>query len=222
MQSFLYSICINQNLSYMSYDIYLKDRVTKETIDLPVKHIMTGGTYQAQYDEKTGQFSPAPITEAWLNITYNYANYYYEVTDGDPRFAHDEISAYYANGTTGPMVTEYGIRGIYGKTGAESIQMLKDMISRIEEKYKKDGEWITTQRTKRKYFDAKTKQELDFMNEKKKKMSKDEYVIEDYVVDLSEGPNENYWESTAANAIKPLYQLLTMAELRPDGVWDGD
>ena len=39
-----------------------------------------------------------------------------------------------------------GIRGIYGKTGLESISMLEDMISRITEKYYKDGDWITTSR----------------------------------------------------------------------------
>ena len=31
----------------MSYDIRLKDPVTDETLDLPVKHVMTGGTYPA-------------------------------------------------------------------------------------------------------------------------------------------------------------------------------
>lgn len=31
-----------------------------------------------------------------------------------------------------------------------------------------------------------------------------------------------YWMPTKANAIKPLYQLLAMAKLRPDGVWKGD
>jgi hypothetical protein len=35
-------------------------------------------------------------------------------------------------------------------------------------------------------------------------------------------PNDNYWESTAVNAIKPLEQLLIMAKLRPDGIWEGD
>ena len=30
------------------------------------------------------------------------------------------------------------------------------------------------------------------------------------------------YEVTAANAIRPLYQLMAMAQLRPDGVWDGD
>jgi len=55
----------------MSYDIRLKDPVTDETLGLPLKHVMTGGTYQADYDEQTRTFSPKPISEAWLNVTYN-------------------------------------------------------------------------------------------------------------------------------------------------------
>lgn len=31
-----------------------------------------------------------------------------------------------------------------------------------------------------------------------------------------------YWMPTRQNAIKPLYQLLALAQMRPDGVWDGD
>lgn len=31
-----------------------------------------------------------------------------------------------------------------------------------------------------------------------------------------------YWMPTRQNAIKPLYQLLAFAQMRPDGVWDGD
>ena len=168
----------------MSYDIRLKDPVTDETLDLPVKHVMTGGTYQADYDEQTRTFSPKPISEAWLNVTYNYGRYYYDATDGDPRFAHDEISAYYTDGTTGPVKTEYGIRGIYGKTGVESIPMLEDMIDALHHR--------------------------------------DECSSEDYTEDISEDPCDDYWEATAANAIRPLYQLIAMAKLRPDGVWDGD
>ena len=30
---------------------------------------------------------------------------------------------------------------------------------------------------------------------------------------------KDYWDATASNAVKPLYQLLAFAELRPDGVW---
>ena len=70
----------------MSYDIKLTERVSGETILLTVKHIMTGGTYQADYDKLTKTFTPAPIREAWLNITYNYSRYYYEATEGDERF----------------------------------------------------------------------------------------------------------------------------------------
>lgn len=31
-----------------------------------------------------------------------------------------------------------------------------------------------------------------------------------------------YWLLTRSNAIKPLYQLLTLAKARPDGIWRGD
>lgn len=31
-----------------------------------------------------------------------------------------------------------------------------------------------------------------------------------------------YWLPTRENAIRPLYQLLALAHMRPDGVWEGD
>ena len=31
-----------------------------------------------------------------------------------------------------------------------------------------------------------------------------------------------YWMPTRTNAIRPFYQLLAMAKIRPDGVWGGD
>ena len=46
----------------MSYDIYIQDKETGETIQFPEKHNMTGGTYCL-----------GGTTEAWLNITYNYS-----------------------------------------------------------------------------------------------------------------------------------------------------
>ena len=33
---------------------------------------------------------------------------------------------------------------------------------------------------------------------------------------------DGYWMPTKTNALKPLYQLIAMAQIRPDGVWDGD
>ena len=204
----------------MSYDIELRDRVSKEVIQLPFAHVMTGGTYAADYDPMTGQFTAKPIRDAHLNVTYNYGSYYYEATDGDPRFGHDEVSAYYADGTRGPMVTEYGIRGIYGKTGAESIELLNHIINFIIQKYQKDGKWISTMHKKVRYRLKSTNEEIDF-NEYLH-LGHDKAYAEEYEELVNEGPDEDYWEPTAGNALKPLYQLLTMAQLRPDGVWDGD
>ncbi|MBQ6517829.1 MAG: hypothetical protein IJI14_03860 [Anaerolineaceae bacterium] len=198
----------------MSYDICLKDPVTDETIELPTEHMMHGGTYRADYDEKTGVFTPAAITEAWLNVTYNYARYYYDAAENDVRFFGQ-----LPDDREDDKPRNLGIRGIYGKTGAETIPMLQDLIHRITEKYRKDGEWIVTRRTKTRYLD-KDGAEVDFNDilfEKKGYFKKEEYEVE-----VSEGPNDDYWEDTAANAVRPLHQLTAMAQLRPDGVWYGD
>ena len=192
----------------MSYDISLKDPVTKETIEITEPHFMRGGTYRV-----------GGTTELWLNITYNYSHYYYEATDKDPRFAHDEVSCYYADGTKGPIETEYGIRGIYGKTGAESIPMLEDMIQRITEKYQKGGEWIETERTKARWYDENGNEVQDPFN---MILHGKQVTKEEYTVIVSEGDTDDYWEETAVNAIKPLHQLIAMARMRPDGIWHGD
>jgi len=39
---------------------------------------------------------------------------------------------------------------------------------------------------------------------------------------LSDNTSANYWECTEGNVKKSLYQLLSFAKLRPDGVWNGD
>lgn len=186
----------------MSYDITLNDPVTKKTIEIDKPHFMTGGTYAI-----------SGTTELWLNITYNYSRYYYEATDGDSRFANDD----YEGGV------RYGIRGIYGKTGAESIPMLKDMISRIENKYKRpNGKWINTTREKIVYYDDDGNErsfydQVESITEKGKSLREEKIKIK-----VNEGPDDDYWEATAGNAIAPLYKLVAMAEMRPDGIWDGD
>jgi len=118
----------------MSYDIELKDPVTKETIELNEVHYMKGGTYQI-----------GGTREAWINITYNYSRHYYKTMGED------------------------GIRTIYGKTGAESIPILQSAIAKLGDE-----------------------------------------------VDM------DYWKSTEGNAKKALYQLLALAQMRPDGIWEGD
>lgn len=120
----------------MSYDISLKDPVTRETIEISDPHFMQGGTYAL-----------GGTTALWLNVTYNYVKI----------FRRPEV------------LGEEGIRSIYGLTGAESIPVLQNAIA-----------------------------------------------------NLGDDTDPDYWEATDGNAKRPLYQLLAMAQLRPDGIWDGD
>lgn len=118
----------------MSYDITLNDPVTKEPLYVDSPHQIRGGTYAV-----------GGTTEAWLNITGNYAKFYYNVFG------------------------EKGIRTIYGMTGAESIPVIKAAIEK-----------------------------------------------------LGNDIDPDYWKPTEGNAKKALYGLLALAQIRPDGVWDGD
>jgi len=178
----------------MSYDIYLRDPVTREVAEVP-GHLMIGGTYKAEYHPETGTFTPALNKEAHLNITYNYGKYYREASE------------------------ENGIRCIYGLSGQESISVLQKMISFLEEKYKKNDDWITTQREKRIFYDKDGKEIDDpFISI----LKGEKYRTEEIIVDRYEGSDENYWNPTAANAIKPLWQLIALARMRPDCIWDGD
>ena len=118
----------------MSYDIELVDPITKEVITIDSPHFMGGGTYQLGGSK-----------ELWLNITWNYSKYYYDIMGED------------------------GIRSIYGKSGAESIPILESAISK-----------------------------------------------------LKDDTNDDYWKATEGNAKRPLVQLLAMAKMRPDGIWEGD
>ena len=118
----------------MSYDIYLRDPVTCETLEVETAHQIRGGTYAV-----------GGTKEAWLNITWNYAKHYYRIFG------------------------EKGIRTIYGMTGAESIPVLKAAADK-----------------------------------------------------LGDEVSEDYWEPTEGNAKRALLGLLALAQMRPDGVWEGD
>lgn len=120
----------------MSYDISLKDPITKETIEVKDAHFMHGGTYAL-----------GGTKELWLNVTYNYGSI----------FRRPEV------------LGSEGIRTIYGMTGAESIPVLQNAIA-----------------------------------------------------NLSDDTDPDYWKATDGNAKRPLCQLLAMAQMRPDGIWDGD
>lgn len=51
--------------------------------------------------------------------------------------------------------------------------------------------------------------------------SKEELPEEEVNQFLEQGVS-GYWMPTRENAIRPLYQLLAMAQMRPDGVWESD
>ncbi len=140
----------------MSYDISLNDPITGETLLLETKHQMTGGSYAVGGTE-----------EAWLNVTCNYARWYYK----DGIFPEKDGE-------------KLGIRTIYGMTGAESIPILKAAIY-----------------------------ELRDLNEELPKAEISEYMKNSVT---------GYWLPTKANAIRPLTQLLALAQMRPDGVWEGN
>lgn len=92
-----------------------------------------------------GTYCVGGTTEMRHNITYNYSPHFYRV------------------------MGEHGIRTIYGKSGAESIQILEKAIAA-----------------------------------------------------LGDDCDVDYWKSTEGNAKRALHGLLALAQMRPDGVWDGD
>lgn len=99
----------------------------------------------APHNMKGGTYAVNGTREARLNVTYNYASHYHRI---------------FGDG---------GLRSLYGKTGTESIPILKRCID-----------------------------------------------------ELGDDTTDNYWDSTEGNAKQALYHLLALAQLRPDGVWDGD
>ena len=47
-------------------------------------------------------------------------------------------------------------------------------------------------------------------------------VLQSAINKLGNDIDEDYWKSTEGNAKRALTQLLALAKIRPDGVWDGD
>lgn len=47
-------------------------------------------------------------------------------------------------------------------------------------------------------------------------------ILEQAIDKLEDDVSDNYWHSTEGNAKRALIQLVTMAKMRPDGIWDGD
>lgn len=87
----------------MSYDISLCDPVGGEVLELEAPHMIRGGMYAV-----------GGTSEAWLNVTYNYAPHYYRVFG------------------------EKGIRTIYGMTGAESIPIIRAAMDQLSDETSPD------------------------------------------------------------------------------------
>ncbi len=80
----------------MSYDIYLREPDSNAVIEFDELHFAAGGNY-----------AMGGTTEAWLNVTYNYAPHFYKT------------------------MGEEGIRSIYGVSGKDSIPILSGAIAEL-------------------------------------------------------------------------------------------
>ncbi|MCL2427438.1 MAG: hypothetical protein FWD05_14020 [Oscillospiraceae bacterium] len=47
-------------------------------------------------------------------------------------------------------------------------------------------------------------------------------VLDEAVQKLGDDVCSDYWEPTEGNAKAALLKLIALAEMRPDGIWDGD
>lgn len=177
----------------MSYDMHLVDSKSHAVMELPVAIFIPAGNIYAEFDEITNEFYRIPQREASINITYNYAGYYYIACEGDRRFYNGDENL--------------GIRAIYGKTAKESIPMIKDMIAHIQRKYQNaDGSWKLGNRTRQFAINAQGEKITDSFKIFRQGLTP---IKERYIV--SEGDTSNYWEATAANAIIPLRMMLFFA-----------
>lgn len=215
----------------MSYDLYLRDPVTKKELQVPA-HMMYGGNIRC--DVVGGQLVPTTTTEAYLNITYNYGRYYYEAFPDDKDHAgqHEDDC-----GRFGIDPAWSGIYVLNGLSGVLAIPVLEEMIRRIKERYMNpDGSWSISKRERRYFINRDTgkREGEDFMplltlfdmkkegltDEEAEKRFNETYEKHTETVEVDEGSDGgSYWDATAANAIRPLYQLIALSRMRPDGVW---
>lgn len=87
--------------------------------------------------------------------------------------------------------------------GVDSVSILENMIATLTNKYQKDGDWICTKREKTLFLDENGEQIEDPI---RAWINKAQINTKEIIVDRYEGVRTDYWEPTAVNAIKPLYQ----------------
>ena len=47
-------------------------------------------------------------------------------------------------------------------------------------------------------------------------------ILQDAISQLADDATDNYWDGTEGNAKRALCQCLAFAQIRPDGIWNGD
>lgn len=176
----------------MSWDIKLKAKKDGEVVRIKRNMKTNSESIKLGFED-----------EVDFNVTYNFSPYYYEAADNDERF--EVYEGEYRNG---------GIRALNHKSARESVNMLKDMIERITQKYQRpDGTWINSKRTRLVLYDENGKEIADvstaLVNGTYARKEQQEYTI-------NEGDASNYWEPTAINAIKVLEQMLFIADMFKD------
>ena len=114
--------------------------------DIYLTHPVTGDRLELDqpHHMRGGTYQVGGTIRAHLNVTYNYAPHFKRIGDE-------------------------GIRSIYGKSGAESIPVLRAAAD-----------------------------------------------------SLRDDVDDDYWKPTEGNAKAALLQLIALATMRPDGIWQGD
>lgn len=148
----------------MSYDVKIVD-TDGQSMQTAKRHEIRGGTYCV-----------GGTHELRLNITYNYAPYFYKAFG------------------------EQGIRSLYGKKVADTVDSIAKAIQAVGE-----------------MEDIEDRQKARFDEIAARSVTADHEAI-----GLRVWEPDNYWTPTRANAQAALQSLLALAGLGLSGTWQGD
>lgn len=190
----------------MSYDISYYQKETYNNIEQRelikvAPFIASGGTVRAELLD--GKLVPAIIEDCEINITYNYAPFYYKHID-----------------------SELGIRWLYGKTGEEVKKRLEEAIFHLGINKDTTPFWqINVDFTIGSIL--KKTNLLPVSEEKFREYLKvedwDNHPDKNTLIEngfLQNGGS--YWKSTPGNAGHALMRILTWIIQNPHGIFDGD
>lgn len=190
----------------MGWDIRLKDRKTGDTIQTAAPMVLFGSNLRC--DENLRVIAQR---DAAFSATFNYSKYYYEAAERLPAFWRIDKDGESEN---------LGFRAFDGLAPWDSIVMLKDLIDGIINRYRRDdGTWFDSERKKQVFYD-----EQGHEMEPSLALLRGYSSSEELVYYVNEGDRSDYWESTAANALAILHQMLLLASdvyaRQLDCVWE--